>query len=36
MTTNDNRDAFFAGRLIQWGLRPKAIPFNESEYRELH
>ncbi len=35
MTTNDDRDAFFAGRLIQWGLRPKAIPFNESEYREL-
>lgn len=24
-----------AGRLIQWALRAKAIPFNESEYREL-
>ncbi len=35
MTTNDDRDAFLAGRLIQWGLRPKAIPFNEPEYREL-
>ena len=35
MTTNDDRDGYFAGRLIQWGLRPKAIPFNEQEYREL-
>ncbi len=35
MTMNDDRDAFLAGRLIQWGLRPKAIPFNEPEYREL-
>ena len=35
MTTNDDRDGYFAGRLIQWGLRPKAIPFNEPEYREL-
>lgn len=35
MTTDQDRDAFFAGRLIQWGLRPKAIPFNEPEYREL-
>jgi hypothetical protein len=24
-----------AGRLIQWALRAKAIPFNEPEYREL-
>jgi hypothetical protein len=24
-----------AGRLIQWALRVKAIPFNEPEYREL-
>ena len=35
MTTNQDRDAFCAGRLIQWGLRPKAIPFNEPDYREL-
>jgi hypothetical protein len=35
MTTSEDRDAFLAGRLIQWGLRPKAIPFNEPEYREL-
>jgi hypothetical protein len=35
MTTDQDRDAYFAGRLIQWGLRPKAIPFNEPEYREL-
>lgn len=27
--------SFQAGRLIQWALRPKAIPFNEPEYREL-
>ena len=32
-TTHD--DALQAGRLIQWGLRPKALPFNEPEYREL-
>jgi hypothetical protein len=35
MTTHDDRDGYLAGRLIQWGLRPKAIPFNEPEYREL-
>ena len=35
MTDSDNRQGFLAGRLIQWGLRPKAIPFNEPEYREL-
>lgn len=35
MTTTQDREAFLAGRLIQWGLRPKAIPFNEPEYREL-
>jgi hypothetical protein len=27
--------SYSAGRLIQWALRPKAIPFNEPEYREL-
>lgn len=35
MSSNEDRDVYFAGRLIQWGLRPKVIPFNEPEYREL-
>ena len=35
MSNNDERDAYLAGRLIQWGLRPKVIPFNEPEYRDL-
>ena len=35
MTSNEDRDVYLAGRLIQWGLRPKVIPFNEPEYREL-
>jgi hypothetical protein len=35
MNEADCGRAFQAGRLIQWGLRPKAIPFNEPEYREL-
>lgn len=35
MSASDERAAFQAGRLIQWGLRPKANPFNEPEYREL-
>jgi len=35
MASHDDRDAYWAGRLIQWGLRFKAIPFNEPEYREL-
>jgi hypothetical protein len=35
MTSGDENVAFAAGRLIQWALRPKAIPFNEPEYREL-
>jgi len=30
-----DRDGHRAGRLIQWALRPQAIPFNEPEYREL-
>ena len=34
MEAQDN-DAYFAGRLIQWGLQPNAIPFNEPEYMEL-
>lgn len=33
--TTPHDDALQAGRLIQWGLRPKALPFNEPEYREL-
>ena len=28
-------DGYVTGRLIQWALRPQAIPFNEPEYREL-
>lgn len=35
MATDEDRNAYFAGRLIQWGLRPRAIPFNEPEYRDL-
>ncbi|WP_339908974.1 hypothetical protein [Symmachiella dynata] len=35
MNDSDNNDAFLAGRLIQWALQVKAIPFNEEEYREL-
>ena len=35
MIGHQDRDEYLAGRLIQWGLRPKAIPFNEPEYREL-
>ena len=35
MTDSENDDTFQAGRLIQWGLRVKAIPFNDEEYREL-
>ena len=33
--TATHDDALPAGRLIQWGLRPKALPFNEPEYQEL-
>lgn len=32
---SENDDAFRAGRLIQWALNVRAIPFNEAEYREL-
>lgn len=31
----ENDDAYRAGRLIQWALNVKAIPFNEPDYREL-
>lgn len=31
----DDQEAFFAGRLLQWGLRTKARPAQEVEYREL-
>lgn len=31
----ENNDTYLAGRLIQWGLQVKAIPFNDEEYREL-
>lgn len=33
--SESNNDPYHAGRLIQWGLRVKAVPFNEEEYREL-
>ena len=32
---SENDDAFHSGRLIQWALNVKAIPFNEPEYRVL-
>ncbi len=32
---DDRSDAFLAGRLIQYGLQPGMIPFNEPEYMEL-
>ena len=32
MTSNEDRDVYLAGRLIQWGLRPKAIPFNDKRW----
>jgi hypothetical protein len=35
MANLEDTVSFQAGRLIQWALRPKAIPFNEPEYREL-
>lgn len=35
MSDQENDDAYQAGRLIQWGLRVKAVPFNDEEYREL-
>jgi hypothetical protein len=35
MSASEERAAFQAGRLIQWGLRPKANIFNEPECREL-
>ena len=34
MTTQPN-NAFFAGRLIQWGLRAKERPALQAEYKEL-
>lgn len=35
MANPDDNISFQAGRLIQWALRPRSIPFNEPEYREL-
>ena len=35
MSGGDENIAFASGRLIQWALRPRAIPFNEPDYREL-
>lgn len=32
---SEDDDAFRAGRLIQWAINVKAIPYNEPEYREL-
>jgi hypothetical protein len=31
----ENNDAFLAGRLIQWGLAPRARPAQEAEYQRL-
>lgn len=31
----ENNDAFLAGRLIQWGLDPRARPAQEAEYQRL-
>ena len=28
-------DAYLAGRLIQWGLSPRAVPLQEAEYEQL-
>lgn len=35
MNHGEDHEAFDCGRLIQWALRPRAIPFNEPEYRTL-
>jgi hypothetical protein len=35
MSSADDNLPLSAGRLLQWALRPRAIPFNEPEYREL-
>lgn len=35
MNETNHEEAYLAGRLIQWGLRVKVIPFNEEEYRDL-
>lgn len=35
MNHGEDNVAFDCGRLIQWALRPRAIPFNEPEYRTL-
>lgn len=32
---NEHDDVFLAARLVQWGLRSKARPVQEPEYREL-
>lgn len=35
MNGTEHDEAYLAGRLIQWGLQAKAVPFNREEYREL-
>lgn len=35
MSHIENDEAYRAGRLIQWGLQVKAVPFNYEEYRQL-
>ena len=35
MPNSEDSDVYQAGRLLQWGLRPKVIPYNEPEYRSL-
>ena len=33
--SKDQDNGFLAGRLLQWGLDPRARPSQEPEYREL-
>lgn len=35
MSESQKNNVYLAGRLLQWGLRVKAVPFNHDEYREL-
>jgi hypothetical protein len=35
LSESQKNEAFLAGRLLQWGLRVRSVPFNHDEYREL-
>jgi hypothetical protein len=35
MTVRPGNQAFYAARLVQWGLRPQVRPLQEPEYRQL-